>query len=162
MLRTAFQFRIAYITLLALAACDPVAPSAEPSLTLRVAGEVVLDEPDSAALGLIGGFARTRDGGFLLADRQRGALIHFDGAGRRIGAIGRRGSGPGEWESGPFGIFPFDDSTYAVSDGSILKVLTLAHPAAAWTRAQSPTTAAFAAGGGAVLTRRIDRTRRST
>lgn len=111
---------------------------------------------------MTGGFLRLADGSFLLSDRQRGALLRFAADGRRVAEIGRRGSGPGEWEYGPFGIYPVTDSTIAVSDGAMLKVLSPSQPTAVWARQQSPLTAAFAAGNGAILSRRIDRARRST
>lgn len=111
---------------------------------------------------MTGGFARLADGSFAISDRQRGTLLRFTADGRRASEIGRRGSGPGEWESGPFGIYPFNDSTLAVSDGSMLKVFPLERPTDAWVRTQSPMTAAFAARNGTVYTRRIDRTQRST
>jgi hypothetical protein len=123
---------------------------------------VALEETDSSALGAVGGFNVTRDGRYVVSDRQRGALIIFGADGRRERVIGRRGSGPGEWESGPFGIYSYDDSTFAVSDGALLKALTLTRPDEAWVRLQTPLTSAFAARDGIVLTRGVDRGRRST
>ncbi|MBX3175312.1 MAG: hypothetical protein KF709_12935 [Gemmatimonadaceae bacterium] len=125
-------------------------------------GVVELEEPESAPLGMAGGFARTADGRFLVSDRQRGTLLVHGPDGRREAEIGRRGSGPGEWASGPFRIFPFDDSTVAVSDGGLLKVFPIERPENAWIRTQSPTTPAFSARGGTVLARRINRDHRAT
>ncbi len=153
---------VATLTFLLLTACERTSTPRTPSLELVPAGIVDLEEPESAPLGMIGGFARTADGGFLISDRQRGALLQHSADGRRAREIGRRGSGPGEWESGPFGIYPYDDSTLAVSDGSMLKVFPIARPTDAWVRTQSPMTSAFAANNGAVFARRIDRTQRST
>lgn len=163
-LRTARRSSISVATLaLALVCgCGEVAPQSEPSLALHEAGATPLADPDSAPIELIGGFARTRDGHYLLADRQRGAIVVYSPSGERLRSIGRRGSGPGEWESGPFGIYPLDDTKYAVSDGGLLKVFSLDRPDDAWTRAQSPMSAAFAAGEGAVFARRIDASHRST
>lgn len=146
----------------ALGACSMPERSTAPTLSLRLAAEVTLEESDSSALGAVGGFNLTRDGKYILADRQRGALVVFGADGRRERVIGRRGSGPGEWESGPFGIHSYDDSTFVVSDASRLKMIRLTRPVEEWTRAQSPMTSAFAAHDGVVLTRGIDRTRRST
>jgi hypothetical protein len=151
---------VACVTLL-LAACDRTAVPSVPSLTVVPIAVVDLDDPESAPLGAAGGLLRTADGGFFVSDRQRGTLLQFTANGRRVQEIGRRGSGPGEWETGPFGIFAYNDSMLAVSDGGQLKVFSPARPAAGWVRAQSPVTAAFAASGGMVLSRRIDRERRT-
>ncbi len=154
--------RIAIMFALVLAlACDR-APSAVPSLALIPAAVIELEEPDTAPLGMVGGFARTANGDFLIADRQRGTIVRHGHDGRHIAEIGRRGNGPGEWASGPFGIYHYDDSTLAVSDGALIKVFPLVRPTDAWTRTQSPMAAAFTAVDGAILTRRIDRDRRST
>ena len=158
----AFAGFVSFAPLLLAVACTSSEPAGPPALTLVPAGVVALEEPESAPLGMTGGFLRLEDGGFLLSDRQRGTLLRFAADGKRVAEIGRRGSGPGEWESGPFGIFGVTDSTIAVSDGALLKVFAPSAPLAAWTRTQSPMTAAFAAGHGAVFSRRIDRDRRST
>lgn len=145
-----------------LGACSAPERLPEPTLAIRLAGEVTLEESDSSALGAVGGFNLTRDGRYIVADRQRGALIIFGLDGRRERVIGRRGSGPGEWESGPFGVYSYDDSTFAVNDGAQLQVLRLARPAEAWRRTQGPMTSVFAARNGVIFSRSIDRTRRST
>lgn len=150
------------VALLSLPACERISTPRAPTLELVPAGVVDLEEPETAPLGMTGGFARAADGGFLISDRQRGTLLQFRADGSRARELGRRGSGPGEWESGPFGIHLYNDSTLAVSDGSRLKVFPMARPAEAWVRSQSPMTSAFAAGDGVVFTRRIDRTQRST
>lgn len=148
--------------LLSLTACVRDSTPRAPTLELVPAGVVELEEPEHSPLGMTGGFARTASGEYLVSDRQRGVVLRFTADGRRAAELGRRGSGPGEWESGPFGIYVFDDSTLAVSDGSLLKVFPLARPADAWVRSQSPMTSAFAAGSGVVYARRIDRTQRSS
>lgn len=153
---------IAALTFLLLPVCNRESTPPAPSLALVAAGVVDLEEPETLPLGMTGGFARLADGDFLVSDRQRGTLLQFSADGSRAREIGRRGSGPGEWAEGPFGIYPYNDATLAVSDGSLLKVFPLARPADAWVRSQSPVTTAFAAAEGMVFARRIDRTRRST
>jgi len=159
---TVWPRSIAHLALLLLPACDRNTAPKTPTLELEVAGVIELEEPESAPLGMAGGFARTVDGGYLISDSQRGALLQYGADGQLAREIGRRGSGPGEWDAGPFRIYPYNDSTVAVSDGGLLKVFPLARPADAWVRTQSPMTPAFAASNGTLFARHIDRTQRST
>lgn len=142
--------------------CDRPSATSAPSLALIPVGVLDLEEPESSPLGLTGGFTRGLDGGFFVSDRQHGTLIQYDATGRRVAEIGRRGDGPGEWSWGPFGVFVYDDSTLAVSDGEAVKVFPITRPAAGWTRAHSAFSPLLTADNAVLLFRRVSRTRRST
>lgn len=122
----------------------------------------MLEDSGRTALGLAIGLSVTRDGGFLISDSQRGTLVEFARDGGRVREIGRRGEGPGEWSSGPYQSFRFDDSTFVVSDGGILKAVRPPRADAIWMRQQSAMSTAFSASDGVVYRRAIDRERRST
>lgn len=136
--------------------------NAEPRLWLEELVEIPLEDPDSAALGQVGGFARASDGSLLVSDRQRGALLVFAADGRREQAVGRRGSGPGEWEMGPYRLFWRDDTTLVASDGSRLLVGPVTAPGADWIRVQSALSPVVAVFDGRFVVRRMDAESRSS
>jgi hypothetical protein len=136
--------------------------TSEPSLSLRLVSETALEDSGRTALGVVGGFNVTDAGEYLVSDRQRGSVVVFAADGRRLREVGRRGSGPGEWSEGPYGVMRHDDRTWAISDGSRLKVLDLARPRDAWMRTQGPMDAAFAAFDGTIYARAVNRERRSS
>jgi hypothetical protein len=107
------------ITPLVSLACGEPAISAvlvdAPSLTLL--DSVILSETDSAFVGEPSGFVAPGDGTFLVADRRTATLHHFSADGARIGGVGGRGEGPGEFSSGPGFIALDGDSTIYVEDG---------------------------------------------
>lgn len=157
------RFRHSALLFLAIASVACTSPDdAAESLSLRELEVIALEDSGRTALGLVGGFGVTRDGEFLVSDRQRGTLVHFARSGARLREIGRRGEGPGEWSRGPFGILRYDDSTTLVSDGEQLRALRLPNAAPLWSRRQSAMSPAFAAHDGTVLARAINRDRRST
>lgn len=106
----------------ALTACiagDSEPPSGRSS---GIAGSVslldslVLEVPDSAALGTFSYITRERSGGFLISDVGRGRLLRYgsDGALRQV--IGRFGAGPGEFRGASVARGLHQDSILAVVD----------------------------------------------
>lgn len=77
--------------------------------------EIRLEETDSVFIGRPGGFAISPAGRVAVGDGMVQRVLLFDAAGRRTGIIGRRGSGPGEFQS--TGLLTFlTDTTLVVSD----------------------------------------------
>jgi hypothetical protein len=62
-----------------------------------VADSVVLQEPDSVALGRFAYATRERDGAILLSDARQGRLLRYGRNGRLATVIGRKGGAPGEF-----------------------------------------------------------------
>lgn len=119
-------------------ASDQTPPHPSPALTPIDSTRLV--EGDSVVLGTIGTVIPLDDGSHLIADGQNYTIRHFDKNGRQIGAIGRRGRGPGEFTD--FGPLAFDgDSLLFVLAGLELHAL---HFPSGSLRFRAPLAAPFA------------------
>jgi hypothetical protein len=74
-----------------------------------------LDGPAETQLGRVTGVVRLRDGTIVVADDAAPALRFFDRDGRHLRSVGRRGSGPGEFEQ-IGGLWRFAGDSLAVWD----------------------------------------------
>jgi len=85
---------------LAIGACAPdgaVARRDGPAASaLRLVGETVLQESESLYVGRPIGLTIGRDGSYYVSDLVLGRVVRFAADGRLVGAIGRKGRGPGE------------------------------------------------------------------
>lgn len=67
-----------------------------PGEPLVLVDSVILREADSIVVGEPSGLAVDGQGTIYVSDAHAGRIIRFDSAGRALGTIGRKGSGPGE------------------------------------------------------------------
>lgn len=88
--------------------------------------EVLLAETDTEFIGEVSGFAVLDDSVFLVSDRRNGVLHVFDGQGRRLRVVGRRGEGPQEWGMGPTVVTPLASGLVAIGDGPRTAILSTA------------------------------------
>ncbi len=111
--------------LLLTAACAGGAESSRSgdssSPTILVADSVVLEEDDSLYLGHPAYLATLADGGYLITDRMQSRVHQFDARGRRVGVIGRKGRGPGEFIS-PFLAVERSDGSLAIVDDELKRI----------------------------------------
>lgn len=77
---------------------------------------VVLQEPDSAALGKFAYATRERNGTVLLSDAGQGRLLRYGHDGRLGAVIGRKGGAPGEFRVAGIARSLANDSLLAVVD----------------------------------------------
>jgi hypothetical protein len=100
-----------------------------------------LDGPPEYAFGRLGRMTFGPDYGFYVYDRNDGQIRRYDPRGRFLNTVGRRGSGPGEYNNpAALGISPdslltvFDPSNLRVSyfapNGSLRRALSM--PRASW------------------------------
>ena len=85
--------RVAIVALLA-----PVAASSQPIGSWRLGPEPVIVGPETDFLA-VDGTIRLGNGSFAVSDRRAHQLLFFDATGRPGPVLGRKGSGPGEFES---------------------------------------------------------------
>lgn len=108
--------RVALATALA-AACARGAGTHEPAgLRLVLTDAVVLQEPDSVALGRFAYATREPGGAILLGDPGQGRLLRYARDGRLVSVIGRKGGAPGEFEAAGLARRVAGDSLIAVVD----------------------------------------------
>lgn len=100
-------------------ACARDAGPHEPAgLRLVLADSVVLQEPDSVALGRFAYVTREPDGAILLSDFGQGRLLRYAPDGRLVSVIGRKGGAPGEFGRAGLARPLAGDSLLAVVDPS--------------------------------------------
>lgn len=107
----------------ALGACDrSVAPGAVASPELVLLDSVELRDPNDAPIGTPGDLLALADGRVLLADPQNFRLLEYDARGELVRSIGKKGSGPGEFQQiGPIALD--GDSLLHVLEPSVLQTL---------------------------------------
>ncbi len=107
-------------------------PPASAGATLVPVDSVVLAEADSAYVGRIAGFTTSTAGNIFVADQLSSRILVFDGHGRFVRFIGRKGSGPAELLQ-PLRVGLQGDSLLWVSDFGprSVKVFRVADAAAA-------------------------------
>jgi hypothetical protein len=66
---------------------------------LRPIAKIPLKEPESLRIVAPSGIAVSKGGGFFIADASEGVVHHYNRDGSFVGAIGRRGDGPGEFRT---------------------------------------------------------------
>ena len=95
-----------YVSFVAAVACAPDSDrgSAEGDASAFVADSVILDIPgtvsaDSSAFVLAVSAVRLPDGRIVVADLYDASVRYFDASGRLTRIVGRRGDGPGEFQS---------------------------------------------------------------
>jgi len=81
----------------------------------------VLDGPDEYIFGDVVAVAPDREGGLYAFDRQVPALRQYDSAGRYVRTLGRRGSGPGEYQS-VSGVVVAEDGRVWTHDAGLHRV----------------------------------------
>ena len=82
---------------------------------VRQLSVVTLQEPDSLLLAAVGSLAPTRAGGFYVAELSLSRVIQYDRNGALVAAIGRKGTGPGEFQA-PGAMTLIQDSLLVVND----------------------------------------------
>lgn len=82
---------------------------------------VLLEENDSLYIGDPDYLLPLSDGGYLVTDGMQARLLHFDASGRRIGVIGQKGKGPGEFTS-PLTTIERQDGSLAVADANLDRI----------------------------------------
>lgn len=90
----------------------------EPALVLG-------EEDDENAFGLVADLAMLEDGSLVVADALDRRVRFFDGGGREVASVGRRGEGPGEFESIDR-LWLTGADRVAVWDGRLLRYTELA------------------------------------
>jgi hypothetical protein len=108
-----------------LGALALVAPLSAQSLRLESLGRTVLGEAIAADFGRPGGLTVLRDGSYLITDAQVGVLLQVERSGEVLRRVGRRGTGPMEWSTGPSTLHVANDSTLIVGDGGRVVVVAL-------------------------------------
>jgi hypothetical protein len=84
---------------------------------------IPLRTPDSLFVGEIIHLT-TWSGGFALIDRANAAPLVFDSSGHYLGMIGRRGSGPGEFENATSLAFDSHRNVWLVADSRLFRIST--------------------------------------
>lgn len=82
---------------------------------LAVLDTILLEEPDTAFLALPTSLGQSAGGDIFVTDKVLGQVFRYDHEGRLLGIIGRKGKGPGEFES-PRGLTFVEDSLLVVYD----------------------------------------------
>jgi hypothetical protein len=119
------------------AACARDAGPHEPAgLRLVLADSVVLQEPDSVALGRFAYATREPDGSILLSDARQGRLLRYGRNGRLAAVIGRKGGAPGEFGRAGRARPLAGDSFLAVVDPSRFYLSLLDRRTGAFVRGQ--------------------------
>ncbi len=103
---------------------------ARTSPTLALIDSVILHETDSVFVGQATGFAAVDDGSYLIADVRNATVHHYDAEGQHLDRIGRRGTGPGEFQAGPGAVVMDGDSLVAIHDG--FQVTLWSHNSGGW------------------------------
>ncbi len=113
--------------------CHQDEPSSQ-SPVLHLIDTVRLAESDTSFVGLPTGLRIGRDGVIWIPDGRNSTIHEYAPDGEHLRDIGRRGSGPGEFEAGPAELLLANDTLGIVEDGSEAKLLDLQSGDELWAR----------------------------
>lgn len=137
----------------------PTGPLAE-TPRLVATDSVVLAESDSIAVGLPSSFVVGAKGDFYVSDAGLSQVVHFDRAGRPLGMVGRKGSGPGEYKA-PTWLTLLGDSVLLVKNDARLRVMAYSADSGRflWDRVFPAQTSSMFVGGDNIYVGLIDAAR---
>ena len=108
-------FSLCLVTVAFACAPDPDDAGGGGDVEIPITEEIRIGRLDGAeeyVFGRMGAIAPAPDRSVYVAEAQLGEIRHYDGGGRYIGAFGRKGEGPGEFES--------VDGLAVLSDGRVV------------------------------------------
>ena len=108
------------LALLGTVACADAKSEAH-GVVLDSVATVVLTEPDSVPVTQTLAPFHGSDGSWYVTDSKGGRMLHFSSAGAYLGALGRHGQGPGEFE-GLGEVFELGTDTIAATDWSLRRI----------------------------------------
>lgn len=127
-----------------LLGCSSATPEAPERVAVSTRGpsltaidSIVLEEPDSVAIGRLTFLARDAERRLYVSDYENGRVLRFAPSGALLSVIGRMGSGPGELGIASTLVLLERDSILGVMDGSARRLSLFATRTGAYLRSVS-------------------------